>query len=147
MLLVCNKTGSPKCTESILFSNCMVHSFCVVILGLAHLKLSFPQRELTKHRNLVTCSQYCAEGSDVISQLISCSSAFMSEKTLVPSFISRKPTFPVCMFTALLKNFHCHENNPSWHRKQRTHPGEISGCNTPLLIHIWSLVKSVAQKI
>lgn len=34
----------------------------VVIFGLAHLKLSFPQREFTKHRNLVTCSQYCAEG-------------------------------------------------------------------------------------
>lgn len=119
----------------------------VVILCLAHLKLSFPQRELTKHRNLVTCSQYCAEGSDVISQLISSSSASMSEKTLVPPFISRKPTFPVCVCTVLLKNFHCHENNPSWHRKQRTHPGEISGYNMPLLIHVWSLVKSVAQKI
>lgn len=34
----------------------------VVIFGLAHLKLSFPQWELTKDRNLVTCSQYCAEG-------------------------------------------------------------------------------------
>lgn len=47
-------------------------------------------------------------GSNAISQLISCSSASMSEKTLVQPFISRKPTLPVWVLTVLLKSFHRH---------------------------------------
>lgn len=45
------------CSQTVWFT-----ASVVVISGLAHLKLSFPQRELTKHRSLVTCSQYCAGG-------------------------------------------------------------------------------------
>lgn len=119
----------------------------VVIFGLALLKLSLAQRELTKHRNLVTCSQYCAEGSNAISQLISSSSASVSEKTLVHPFISRKPTFPVCMLPVLLRSSHCHANNPARHHRHWTHPHKVSGCNTPLFTHIWSLVESAAQNI
>lgn len=112
----------------------------VVIFGLAHLKLSFLQWELTKHRNLVTCSQYYWEEAMPYP-------SSMSEKTLVHPFISRKPALPVWVLNVLLKSFHCHANKPSRHRKQWTHPDEVSGCNTPLFIHIWSLVESVAQKI
>lgn len=112
----------------------------VVIFGLAHLKLSFLQWELTKHRNLVTCSQYYWEEAMPYP-------SSMSEKTLVHPFISRKPALPVWVLAVLLKSFHCHANKPSRHRKQWTHPDEVSGCSTPLFIHIWSFVESFAQKI
>lgn len=118
----------------------------VVIVGLTYLKLSLPQWELTKHRNLVTWSQYSAEGKWCQFQPTSCSSASISETTLMHPFIYRKQTFPVCVSTALLKSFHCHANNPPKHKKQWTHPDKISGCNMSSFIHIWSLFESVAQE-
>lgn len=78
--------------------------------------------------------------------LISYSSASISEKTLMQPLIYSKQTLPAFAFTAILKSFRCHANNPPKHKKQWAHPDEISAAVCLRLSSSASWAESVAQE-
>lgn len=146
-LFVLNKTGPPKSTENILFSSCMVQSFCCCHHWFGPSKIAPSTVRIDKTQksgHLVTI--FCwGEAMPIPAHiLLFC---FYFRKASNASLHLQKANIPSVCVHCITEEFSlpCKWNPPK-HNKQWTHADEILGHNMSSFIYIWSLVESIAQE-